>query len=155
MRSLFSILVAACLMTACGQREEMSVAALQEGDWGWSKGADCKDLKDVWRVNGNQLIKFKDGKEISRHALISRDLEYSDRSAGHKGRLEGMIWTYELTDAAGNTTEHRDWFSVSYTSLSGFKSLIFAHAKERTSSGEFKKITSDRKMGNRLAPCTT
>ncbi|MCA8901630.1 MAG: hypothetical protein KDA53_10295 [Hyphomonas sp.] len=141
-------------LTACSGGGKISGDALSNGDWGWKNGKACAGLADVWRVSDTSIIQIRDGAETDKFRVVSREPEYSERSPGRQGRLEGLTWVYDLTDpATGKTIRRRDYFSVSYTSVSGFKGLIFGTSHDRSETGKYKKVKTGRKIGDRLVPC--
>lgn len=149
------IMLIVVTLAACGKQQEIHDAALAEGDWGWQDGKGCKGLKDVWRVEGEVMTVFTDGEVTEKRRISSRELEFSNRYSdpNKNGRLEGTVWvTGRIDKETGETVWLREYFSVSYTSVQGFKALIYGHGRE-SRGGDFRKVDTGRRRGERLKPC--
>jgi len=145
-----SLLLAAC---DTSQPSDIGEAALAGGDWGWDEGAGCASASAMIRFEGDRMTFFEAGEAVHSSPVYERELVYSDRMAGSRGRLEATFWTYYRRDDNGENIFVRDRFSVRYTGGT-FNGLTFATREERPADGgQFRRVRGDHLPSGTLTPC--
>ena len=142
------IWVLSALAAGCGgpliDRADIEAAADAYGDWGWDRGAGCRDLNDVVRVGEGTITYIKDGVPIFEGRLHSREFQYQEDVGGAgNSRLIASGWLYSFQDPqTGERTVRQDRMHFRYKSVA-FRGLQLAYRMERRGDGDWARVRPD------------
>jgi hypothetical protein len=148
------IFAATCLLVACntGEPSDIGDQALADGDWGWDDGGGCMEATSIVRLSGDRIAFIEAGETVLTGGSVERELVYSDRMAGVRGRLESTRWTYNIWDENREALQVRDTYTVRY--LGGqFRGLTFATREHRRTRENFRRVRGNDLPRGTLVPC--
>lgn len=123
------------------------------GDWGWGDGAGCADRQDAVDVRKKSLTFYQAGEVVLEATLIDRDILTIEKSMKDGSKVDGITWTYAVTDEAGTVRTYEERFRVRRDEGESV-SLVAVPRRFVTVGEDGERMREEnRRSGQRLSPC--
>ena len=123
------------------------------GDGGWGDGAGCSDRQDAVDVRKKSLTFYQAGEVVLEASLIDREILTIEKSMKDGSKVDGITWTYAVTDEAGTVRTYEERFRVRRDEGKSVSLVAVPRRFVTVGEGGERSREENPRAGQRLSPC--